>query len=165
MQHSKGFRHTIYGVTICSSWSYDKHSVYVNYNGWRFLNLKKHKGFSKKLLDKAAGVWYDMIVDRITLLEVETITITAAQIESAIEAAIKQVKDFDGSRDKLIKEVIDPLQAQLQKGIAAGLTCSEKRIKSKFRRLQKALSQTDSRALVFIDERPSERAMRLSMGG
>lgn len=77
-----------------------------------------------------------------------------AEIEQAIDKAAAAVKVFKGTRNELIEQVINPLQATLKAGTKAGLYCTERRIKSKFRKLQKALSG--------FDERPSERAMRLS---
>lgn len=71
--------------------------------------------------------------------------ITDEQIESAIEAAIKQVKDFTGSRDTLIKQVIKPLQAKLRQGIAAGLSGNAQQTNPQWQRLSKALKGFDER--------------------
>jgi hypothetical protein len=70
------------------------------------------------------------------------------EIEKAIDEATEKVKKWPsrrlfGSRDDLIKEVIEPLQAKLRAGVAAGLYGSESRIRTKFRRLERALKQFD----------------------
>ena len=58
--------------------------------------------------------------------------ITIAEIEEAIDEATEKVRGFVGSKDSLIMEVINPLQAKLRKGIAAGLNCNEDKIRTKF---------------------------------
>jgi len=84
-------------------------------------------------------------------------SITIQKIETAIDTATNKLKGFEGTRAELIAEIITPLQAKLKQGTDAGLRCNEKRIKAKFKKLAKALAA--------FDERPSEKAMRLSAGG
>jgi len=65
--------------------------------------------------------------------------ITTKEIENAIDTAVEKVIAFKGSKLDLIAQIINPLQAKLRVGVKAGLKCSEKSIKAKFAKLQKAL--------------------------
>ncbi len=94
------------------------------------------------------------VTHRTTVDETLMAKITMEDICKAIEAAVVATKAFKGTRDELIVQVINPLQSTLKAGTEAGLTCSEKRVKSLFRQLKKAFK--------YFDESASERAMRLS---
>jgi len=72
-------------------------------------------------------------------------TVTMADIEQAIDKAAAAVKVFKGARDELIVTVINPLQVKLKEGTKAGLYCTERRLKSKFRKLEKSLREFDER--------------------
>ena len=81
-------------------------------------------------------------------------TITMKHINKAIKDATDAVAVFNGTRDEMIKQVIEPLQVTLRAGTKAKLSCSERNTKRLFSKLQKALAT--------FDEKASERAMRLS---
>jgi len=67
-------------------------------------------------------------------------TITMQEIEEAIDHATEQVSKYTKkTRLAFIAEVINPLQAILRGGIAAGLKCNEARIQKKFAKMERAV--------------------------
>lgn len=65
--------------------------------------------------------------------------LTQKDIETAIDTAITKAKAHTGTRDDLIKEVIEPLQKTLKTGIKQKMNCNEKTLRTKFAKLEKVL--------------------------